>query len=387
MKNEIKICTICKISRVKNKNEINCSCCRLKERAVWFYDLKSGPCVDCGKTYDTPYAMDFDHIPGKGAKVDSVSQMMIHQVSKEDILAEIAKCELVCVFCHKTRTLKRLNNNVAEEISNKRYLMNTEYINKVKQNPCEMCGEFFKPEHMEFDHINPEEKIANICQMTTDPYYMLHIEINKCQVLCILCHRLKTIGDRKISKYKTYAEPLSYANIFCDMEAKIKQCDNCNKKLPFDDFNKNKAGKGGLNNWCKICQNEYTKKYTKIVSVPLFIGPIQQKQLKRHPVIWDPVAKTQSCSGCKEILSADCFALNTNHKTGLAYYCKKCQSAYDHAAFLKRQPPEELNTFKDCKKCLNTKCIAEYRPCKANNDGRSDMCRDCTKIYNRKNNK
>ena len=69
-------------------------------------NLKSNPCVDCGMSYD-PYVMDFDHC--RGDKVNSVSKMTNTQrCSEAKLLAEIAKCDLVCSNCHRIRTKKRM---------------------------------------------------------------------------------------------------------------------------------------------------------------------------------------------------------------------------------------------------------------------------------------
>ena len=65
--------------------------------------FKTGPCVDCGQTFP-PCAMDFDHVRGK--KRFGVSKM--RNFSIENILEEIAKCDLVCANCHRIRTFERL---------------------------------------------------------------------------------------------------------------------------------------------------------------------------------------------------------------------------------------------------------------------------------------
>jgi len=68
---------------------------------------KEAPCVDCGKLYP-PYVMDFDHRDPR-TKVDKVSSM-VYRGSKMLLLAEIAKCDLVCANCHRIRTYKKTEN-------------------------------------------------------------------------------------------------------------------------------------------------------------------------------------------------------------------------------------------------------------------------------------
>lgn len=60
---------------------------------------KDGPCLDCGAQLPAA-AMDFDHV--RGQKTKNVSRMLGSSVLA--LQAEIAKCDLVCVNCHRTRT-------------------------------------------------------------------------------------------------------------------------------------------------------------------------------------------------------------------------------------------------------------------------------------------
>lgn len=66
-------------------------------------DLKRGPCVDCGNSYH-PCQMQFDHIGTD--KVASVADL-VRSKGKPAVIAEIAKCELVCANCHAARTHAR----------------------------------------------------------------------------------------------------------------------------------------------------------------------------------------------------------------------------------------------------------------------------------------
>lgn len=75
------------------------------EMLAWARSLKEGPCADCGKTF-APVSMQWDH-PLGSIKTDSVSEMVNRSFSKVRILAEIAKCELVCSNCHAVRTEER----------------------------------------------------------------------------------------------------------------------------------------------------------------------------------------------------------------------------------------------------------------------------------------
>ena len=65
--------------------------------------FKDRPCADCGKTYP-PYVMDFDHLGDKLFNIaDGTNSMTTQQV-----IDEIAKCEIVCSNCHRIRSHQRL---------------------------------------------------------------------------------------------------------------------------------------------------------------------------------------------------------------------------------------------------------------------------------------
>jgi hypothetical protein len=78
--------------------------------------LKSKPCIDCGfpapddinRAGGFPYwVMDFDHIPGNKKRGDISSMARDPQFSKQQVLNEIARCEVVCSRCHRDRTFRR----------------------------------------------------------------------------------------------------------------------------------------------------------------------------------------------------------------------------------------------------------------------------------------
>jgi hypothetical protein len=77
---------------------------RRKERLEWLWSLKDKPCVDCGIRFH-PIAMEWDHLP-QFEKSFSIADNFA-SFSKERILTEVAKCELVCANCHAVRTFTR----------------------------------------------------------------------------------------------------------------------------------------------------------------------------------------------------------------------------------------------------------------------------------------
>jgi hypothetical protein len=63
--------------------------------------LLTHPCVDCGET--DPVVLEFDHLRDK---LGNISAMYGH--AWRSILAEIAKCDVVCANCHRRRTARRV---------------------------------------------------------------------------------------------------------------------------------------------------------------------------------------------------------------------------------------------------------------------------------------
>lgn len=71
--------------------------------------------------------------------------------------------------------------------------------------PCIDCGET-NPIVLEFDHRNPKEKSFGICgTLMTKSYVsweMILQEIEKCDIRCANCHRIKTANDYGFWKVK-----------------------------------------------------------------------------------------------------------------------------------------------------------------------------------------
>lgn len=71
---------------------------RDRRRAI-VRSAKEKPCADCGVRYPY-YVMQFDH---RGGKSFTISQNW-HKVRLTVLVAEIAKCDVICANCHAVRT-------------------------------------------------------------------------------------------------------------------------------------------------------------------------------------------------------------------------------------------------------------------------------------------
>ena len=90
-----------------------------QEFPEWLIELYKNPCTFCGMKAEN---MHFDHI-NMFEKTDCVSALAYRGCPKEEILAEINKCQLLCTPCHQKvtnkehklgfiRTKRRLNKSI-----------------------------------------------------------------------------------------------------------------------------------------------------------------------------------------------------------------------------------------------------------------------------------
>jgi hypothetical protein len=82
------------------------------------HDAKTGPCADCHVQYPM-HVMQLDHRPGSGKLFGCGAPLWGHPSpglavavaalgsKRAALLAEIAKCDLVCANCHADRTYRR----------------------------------------------------------------------------------------------------------------------------------------------------------------------------------------------------------------------------------------------------------------------------------------
>lgn len=64
-----------------------------------------------------------------------------------------------------------------------------DYLNELKDKPCADCGEWYPPMCMDFDHVYGDKKLAIA---SAKSWATLLPELEKCEVVCANCHRLRT---------------------------------------------------------------------------------------------------------------------------------------------------------------------------------------------------
>lgn len=229
------------------------------ERINWFHRLKSNtPCNDCGQIYE-PYCMDYDH--NRGIKIKDVSRMVLDNTPKNVILEEIKKCDLVCVLCHNKRTIDRINSSLGAARKYKpHHIRNINIINNFKNKPCNICNQQYDLYNMQIDHIDHKNKLYDVCRLKSRKLNILIEELNKCQVLCALCHRIKSIKEQKNKEYDIVKHKVAKKKkLFHDLDKNVKECGLCRIIKPANLFRVNKKMKYGLDTYCKKCFNEYKK--------------------------------------------------------------------------------------------------------------------------------
>lgn len=155
------------------------------ERREFISSLKNVPCADCCLSYPS-YCMDFDHV--RGTKRRGLSNMVDY--GREAILEEAAKCDVVCANCHRVRTGSR-----CKQTSSPRYLKGQERLNRLKAVPCKDCGLRFPAIAMDFDHVRGV-KAYSLALMKELKWTRVLEEVSKCEVVCAVCHRKRTVARK-----------------------------------------------------------------------------------------------------------------------------------------------------------------------------------------------
>ena len=164
-------------------------------RAFVLHYLDSHPCVDCGE--QDALVLEFDHVE---AKRDWVSRLTSRGAPLSRIQEEIERCEVVCVNCHRRRSVRRSGSRRLGPLftpSAHRPLRerNYRFLREALSSGCVDCGESDLVV-LDFDHRG--EKRANVTVLARNEYSLasLQCEIDRCEVRCGNCHRRRTAAQR-----------------------------------------------------------------------------------------------------------------------------------------------------------------------------------------------
>lgn len=157
---------------------------RRPSKASVYAEMKDNFCKDCGGVFP-PCVLDFDHV--KGNKKFNIANSAGY--SLDEFIEELRKCEVVCSNCHHIRTQKRRGErktHAKPSIEKKRL-----FIINSKNVPCAECEKKFPPVAMQFDHVRGEKRF-NLSQGSQYTMEEIIEEIDKCDIICSNCQRIKT---------------------------------------------------------------------------------------------------------------------------------------------------------------------------------------------------
>lgn len=164
-------------------------------------------CEDCDETDTSVFECDHIH-DNKSKKKDGNKIKNLIRNSRKNLASELAKCEVVCTFCHRLRSQSRAT--LDEEKVRDRYLENRDKLRNVKMEigSCFQCQRVVTKENIcafDFDHLDVSNKVDCVSVLSQkQPWEVVAEEIAKCQLLCANCHRKKTVvqfGFRKLSDF------------------------------------------------------------------------------------------------------------------------------------------------------------------------------------------
>lgn len=163
-----------------------------KCRQVWQKWRDENVCAQCGDARHT----EADHNGNKVECCSSYKWWSCHGGPKA-LTLELAKCQPLCMFCHRLKSDKERGTQTRRCILRKQKIINVE---KLRLGVCEDCGRRCTAENsVAFDwaHKNRETKTIDIACLVlkSNAYFDEHWleERSKCRLLCCMCHKDETM--------------------------------------------------------------------------------------------------------------------------------------------------------------------------------------------------
>jgi hypothetical protein len=166
-------------------------------------ELREVPCSDCGSRF-AGHQMDFDH-RNPTEKSFNLCASRAALKSREQLLAEAAKCDVVCANCHRLRTRRQHRAWLAShtpavspriEDQRSRWRHRADLLDQRRSVPCADCGGIFAQCAMDFDHRDGSTQVGSVTQMINGSIDRMLAEVDKCDIVCANCHRLRTFERR-----------------------------------------------------------------------------------------------------------------------------------------------------------------------------------------------
>jgi len=176
---------------------------RQQATTAFLRELREVPCADCGGRF-APHQMDFDH-RDPSQKAFNLCSGRASLKSREQILGEASKCDVVCANCHRLQSRRRhrqwlvsrtpaVSPRIEEQRARWRY--NADLLDQRRSVPCADCGGRFAQCSMDFDHRDPSTKESAVTRMISGSTARMLAEVAKCDIVCANWHRLRTFLRR-----------------------------------------------------------------------------------------------------------------------------------------------------------------------------------------------
>jgi hypothetical protein len=179
---------------------------RQADQRSFLATVKDRPCTDCGARVES-HQMDFDH-RDPSTKSFWLSSGTALLAGRDRLLREIAKCDVVCANCHRTRTraahqarLEARGPSTAKsryiERMRKGWRSDAEFLDELRSVPCADCNVQYPPWAMDFDHRDPDRKTSGVSRLVGHGRRRLLAEVELCDIVCANCHRSRTFDRQR----------------------------------------------------------------------------------------------------------------------------------------------------------------------------------------------
>jgi hypothetical protein len=166
-------------------------------------DERDCVCVDCGKV--DYHILEWDHndkmrhLKHRGPS----SKRIVHPISlhPKQMKAELELCEIRCGNCHKERTFGDPRLTYRNPLRKERFMF--VFSEKVLRGGCMDCGyaNWERSHVLHFDHRPEEQKVLSVsmmvCRSGTYSLEDMQTEMDKCDLVCSNCHKVRT-RERRI---------------------------------------------------------------------------------------------------------------------------------------------------------------------------------------------